>query len=526
MAITENYFDGDGSNLGPFTFTFSWLDPSDIYVSVGGVVKAAGTHYNLQALNYATRSGGQVLFTAGNAPPVGTGNIRIFRETDDDNILSTFVSGSAIRAQDLNENFMQALYVTQEVRDIAVSASTANIANNSITTVKLANDAVTTTKIADGAVTEPKIATGAVTETKIGTAAVTTGKIANTAVTTAKAVIATQAEAEAGTSSAAFMTPERTKQAIAFQKGITYQEFTSSGTWTKPDNTNYVLVEVWGAGGGGSSGQRGSTGTIKYGGGGGGGGAYTYKIFRASDLGATETITIGAGGTGGAARTTDGNSNDGTNGGNTTFGTKLTGYGGGAGRFISGNYYGGGGGGALSAAVVYNNFSYGGSPLIASGIDPSNGSSIITAQVFGGGAGASTNGSSYAGRSVYGGAGGGKGNFSSSRQPGAGSIYGGCGGGGGGDISGSTLYIAGDGGSQTSDFGGGGAGGASDGAAGTAGAVFQGGGGGNGGITTNSGDGANGGYAGGGGGSGAAYSPNNTGAGGNGGSGLCRVYTW
>jgi hypothetical protein len=101
MAITQNTFNGDGSNLGPFSFTFKWLEPTDIKVTVSGVLKTAGTHYNLQSLNYATKSGGQVLFTAGNAPAVGTGNIVVYRQTDDSDLSATFNSGSAIRAQDL-----------------------------------------------------------------------------------------------------------------------------------------------------------------------------------------------------------------------------------------------------------------------------------------------------------------------------------------------------------------------------------------------------------------------------------------
>lgn len=120
MAITQETFNGDGSNLGPFSFTFKWLRASDIKVSVNNVLKTAGTHYNLQALNYTTKTGGQVVFTAGNAPPVGTANIRVYRETDDTSLVATFSSGSSIRAADLNSNFTQELYKVQEVTNYSV----------------------------------------------------------------------------------------------------------------------------------------------------------------------------------------------------------------------------------------------------------------------------------------------------------------------------------------------------------------------------------------------------------------------
>jgi len=126
MATTQNTFNGNGSNLGPFSFTFKWLESTDIKVSVGGVLKTAGTHYNLQGLNYTTKTGGQVLFTAGNAPPVGTNNIRIYRDTDDEVLSAVFSSGSAIRAKDLNDNFTQNLYVTQETNNNSLNVDGSN----------------------------------------------------------------------------------------------------------------------------------------------------------------------------------------------------------------------------------------------------------------------------------------------------------------------------------------------------------------------------------------------------------------
>ena len=119
MAITQNTHTGDGSNLGPFPFDFKWLESTDVKVSVDGALKTAGTHYNLQALNFATKSGGQVLFTTGNAPGANA-PIRIYRDTNDSALYSTFVSGSAIRATDLNNNFNQDLYVVQELDNNSV----------------------------------------------------------------------------------------------------------------------------------------------------------------------------------------------------------------------------------------------------------------------------------------------------------------------------------------------------------------------------------------------------------------------
>ena len=125
MATTQNTFTGNGSNLGPFSFTFKWLESTDIKVTVGGVLKTAGTHYNLQSLNYTTKTGGEVLFTAGNAPANGA-SIRIYRDTDDEALSAVFSSGSAIRAKDLNDNFTQNLYVTQEVNNNALNVDGSN----------------------------------------------------------------------------------------------------------------------------------------------------------------------------------------------------------------------------------------------------------------------------------------------------------------------------------------------------------------------------------------------------------------
>ena len=196
------------------------------------------------------------------------------------------------------------------------------------------------------------------------------------------------------------------------------QEFTSSGTWTKPANTKFVMVEAWGGGGGGASGSTGATSTARLGGGGGGGGAYTTRVFIATSLGATETITIAAGGAGGAAATgSDANGSNGTDGGNSSFGSWLIAYGGGFGNNKAENGKGGSGGGALSAASGTNRD--GGQPLIGT----------IGAQAFGGPS--SPNANNEGECSGWGGASGASSATSAVRRGGS-SFQGGPGGGAGG----------------------------------------------------------------------------------------------
>ena len=109
MAVTENTYTGNGSTTN-YSFTFPYLKTTDIKVSVAGTVKSVTSDYTFA--NATT-----VQF---NTAPANSAAIRIYRETADTNLSATFYAGSAIKSQDLNDNFTQNLYVTQEVRDLSL----------------------------------------------------------------------------------------------------------------------------------------------------------------------------------------------------------------------------------------------------------------------------------------------------------------------------------------------------------------------------------------------------------------------
>ena len=101
MAVTQNSYTGNGSTTN-YAFTFPYLKSSEVKASLDATVTTAFTLANATTVQFNTAPGNGV-------------KIKIYRETDDAALTATFYAGSAIKSEDLNDNFTQNLYTTQEV---------------------------------------------------------------------------------------------------------------------------------------------------------------------------------------------------------------------------------------------------------------------------------------------------------------------------------------------------------------------------------------------------------------------------
>ena len=224
MAVTQNSYTGDGSTTN-YSFTFPYLKASDIKASIDAVDTTAFTLANATTVQF-------------NTAPSNGAQIKIFRETGIDNLTATFYAGSAIKSEDLNENFTQNLYVTQEVNgrylsslggtmvgnlnfdanaDVVFEGSTANdfettltVENptadrtitlpnrtgtvltsadtGTVTSTIIANGTIVNDDIADTTITGGKLVDDTITSTQIAADAVTASELANDAVDTAAIV--------------------------------------------------------------------------------------------------------------------------------------------------------------------------------------------------------------------------------------------------------------------------------------------------------------------------------------------------
>ena len=199
MATTQNTYTGNGSTTN-YSFTFEYLKQSDVKITLDSVATTAFTFANATTIAFTS------------APANGVA-IRIFRDTAIDLLSATFFPGSAIKAEDLNQNFTQSLYVTQESdAEASAATTTANTAKttadtaltNSTAAVTSANAAVTTANTADtnasaAVVTANAASATATTASTDAASAVTT---ANTASTNASAAVTTANAADANATTA------------------------------------------------------------------------------------------------------------------------------------------------------------------------------------------------------------------------------------------------------------------------------------------------------------------------------------
>jgi hypothetical protein len=123
--------------------------------------------------------------------------------------------------------------------------------------------------------------------------------------------------------------------------------------FTVPLGVTRIIVEAWGAGGGGALGYQPSGTGVKYMGGGGGSGSYG-KNFLQVVSGQTYFVTVGSGGIGGSNLNCGGQYECGGNGGSSSFGNLLIANGGG------GSCGPGGGGGGTCNSLIYQNGNNGG----------------------------------------------------------------------------------------------------------------------------------------------------------------------
>tara|TARA_R100000008_G_scaffold68206_1_gene45397 strand:+ start:487 stop:1671 length:1185 start_codon:yes stop_codon:yes gene_type:complete len=208
MAV-EKYYNGDGSDK-TFDITFPFLETGDVKAAVGGVTQNAGTDYSI--------TGTVVTFTT--APPSGTSNVHLYRNTDVSTAKATFTAGASIKALDLNNVVKQCLYAIEEVGtvtandtglglvagskgDIHVNSATdwyiktgvidnTMLSNLTLSGSKLANDCIDGTKIANDALDSEHYVAGSIDEEHLATNSVTTTKIQDATITASKLSTAAQ----------------------------------------------------------------------------------------------------------------------------------------------------------------------------------------------------------------------------------------------------------------------------------------------------------------------------------------------
>jgi len=221
-VATYNQYTSNGSTT-TYNFTFPYLKTSDVQVQVIADDSASEndvitdltvtTHYSVSSSNPT-----QIVLTSAGLTIAANGStIRIYRCTDNQFLTAEFQAGSAIRATDLNTNFDQVLYTTQESNIRSTDANTTS------------RTAVTTA--------EALGAQSLATSTTLGNQAIAT---ANTAVTTSNTAVTT-ANSAVTTANSAVTTANSAASAVA--SAVLYDPITNVASIpASPSNDTYVEV--------------------------------------------------------------------------------------------------------------------------------------------------------------------------------------------------------------------------------------------------------------------------------------------
>tara|TARA_B100000427_G_scaffold66238_1_gene52784 strand:+ start:233 stop:1204 length:972 start_codon:yes stop_codon:yes gene_type:complete len=195
MAVTQNTYTGNSStNL--FSLTFPYIDSTDIFVSLDGTVISTTAYSlaNATQITFAPIGSATSTQETSGAPKTGV-TVRIFRTTDDSEVKATFYPGSAIRANDLNDNFLQTIYSVQELVSRYLDTSNPKLLGNlDMSTYRItnmgdgsgANDAVTKSQLDAGLASSGYSIASANAAAASATAAANSATTAGTAVTDAQ----------------------------------------------------------------------------------------------------------------------------------------------------------------------------------------------------------------------------------------------------------------------------------------------------------------------------------------------------
>ena len=116
MATTSNTFTGDGSTTN-YSFTFEYLERDEVKVTLDGTATTDFTFANATTLSFTSA-------------PDNDAEIYIYRDTDTDTLKATFFPGSAVKAEDLNDNFTQNNFAVQEIKANTWDTETETVKSN------------------------------------------------------------------------------------------------------------------------------------------------------------------------------------------------------------------------------------------------------------------------------------------------------------------------------------------------------------------------------------------------------------